>query len=205
MISFVRGTVASVGGTDVVVDVGGIGLTLSCTPSAASSVRRGEQAELAASLVVREDSLTLYGFADADERNTFELLQTASGVGPKLAQAMLAVLSPDELRRAVATEDLTALTRVPGIGKKGAQRIVIELKDRLGAPATIAGTAVPAGHNGAGEPWRNQVHAALLGLGWPTGQADAAVDAVAPLVGDGIDTADVPGILKAALRTLATS
>ncbi|NIS33305.1 MAG: Holliday junction branch migration protein RuvA, partial [Actinobacteria bacterium] len=151
------------------------------TPSAASSVRRGEQAELAASLVVREDSLTLYGFADADERATFELLQTASGVGPRLAQAMLAVLSPDELRRAVATEDLTALTRVPGIGKKGAQRIVIELKDRLGAPVTGAGTAVPAGHNGAGDPWRNQVHAALLGLGWPTGQADAAIDAVAPL------------------------
>lgn len=205
MIAFVRGNVTSVGGTDVVVDVGGIGLTLSCTPSAASSVRLGEPAELAASLVVREDSLTLYGFADADERTTFELLQTASGVGPRLAQAMLAVLSPDELRRAVAAEDLTALTRVPGIGKKGAQRIVIELKDKLGAPGAIAGTAVPPGYNGAGAPWRNQVHAALLGLGWPAGQADAAVDEVAPLVGDGIDTANIPGILKAALRTLATS
>lgn len=205
MISFVRGTVASVGGTDVVLDVGGIGLSLSCTPSAASSVRLGEQAELAASLVVREDSLTLYGFADADERTTFELLQTASGVGPRLAQAMLAVLSPDELRRAVATEDLAALTRVPGIGKKGAQRIVIELKDKLGAPTAGLGAAARAGHNGAVEPWRNQVHAALLGLGWPANQADAAVDAVAPLVGDGIDTADTPGILKAALRTLATS
>lgn len=205
MIAFVRGNVASVGGTDVVVDVGGIGLTLSCTPAAASSVRPGEHAELAASLVVREDSLTLYGFADADERTTFELLQTASGVGPKLAQAMLAVLSPDELRRAVGTEDLTALTRVPGIGKKGAQRIVIELKDKLGASGAGAGTAVPAGANGSGESWRSQVHAALLGLGWPAAQADAAVNGVAPLVGDGIDPADTPGILKAALRTLATS
>jgi Holliday junction DNA helicase RuvA len=205
VIAFVRGNVASVGGTEVVVDVGGIGLTLSCTPSAASSVRVGEPAELAASLVVREDSLTLYGFADADERTTFELLQTASGVGPRLAQAMLAVLRPDELRRAVGAEDLAALTRVPGIGKKGAQRIVIELKDKLGTASSSAGTTVPAGPNGAGEPWRNQVHSALLGLGWPASQADTAVNGVAPLVGDGIDTADIAGILKAALRTLATS
>lgn len=205
MITFVRGNVASVGGTDVVVDVGGVGLTLSCTPAAAASVRLGESAELAASLVVREDSLTLYGFADADERTTFELLQTASGVGPRLARAMLAVLQPDELRRAVATEDLAALTRVPGIGKKGAQRIVIELKDKLGEPGTPAGAAAPAGHDGGSESWRSQVHTALLGLGWPSAQADAAVDEIAPMVGDGIDTADVPGILKAALRTLATS
>lgn len=205
MIAFVRGNVASIGGTDVVVDVGGIGLALSCTPSAASSVRLGEPADLAASLVVREDSLTLYGFADADERATFELLQTASGVGPRLAQAMLAVLSPDELRHAVSTEDLAALTRVPGIGKKGAQRIVIELRDKLGASGVAQASAGPVGSNGAGESWRSQVHAALLGLGWPAAQADAAVDEVAPSVGDGIEPGDTPGILKAALRTLATS
>lgn len=205
MISFVRGNVASISGTNVVVDIGGIGLSLHCTPNTAASVHVGESAQLHASLVVREDSLTLYGFADTDERITFELLQSASGVGPRLAQAMLAVLSPDELRRAVSTEDLVALTKVPGIGKKGAQRIVIELKDKLGVPAGSSGDAVPATQSGAQEPWRNQVQAALLGLGWSSAQADAAVGRVAPLVGDGIETDDISGILKAALRSLATS
>jgi Holliday junction DNA helicase RuvA len=205
VISFVRGNVASVSGTNVVIDIGGIGLSLHCTPNTAATVRAGTSAELAASLVVREDSLTLYGFADADERGTFELLQTASGVGPRLAQAMLGVLSPDELRRAVATEDLAALTKVSGIGKKGAQRIVIELKDKLGVPAGSTTGAVPPTHLGSQATWREQVHGALLGLGWQSSQADAAVDRVAPLIGDGIDPADTPGILKAALRTLATS
>jgi holliday junction DNA helicase RuvA len=208
VISYVRGQVASVSATEVVVDVGGIGLALHCTPVTTASTRVGAEATLAASLVVREDSLTLYGFADADERAVFELLQTASGVGPRLAQAMLAVHRPDELRRAVATEDLATLTRVPGIGKKGAQRIVIELKDKLGAPVG-AGTAnggpgaVPG--TGAAGSWRDQVHSALLGLGWPAKEADAAVEQVAPMVDDGLDAGDVPTLLKAALRTLAKS
>jgi Holliday junction DNA helicase RuvA len=150
--------------------------------------------------------LTLYGFSDADERAVFELLQTASGVGPRLAQAMLAVHPPDAIRRAVATEDLAALTKVPGIGKKGAQRIVIELKDKLGSPLAAAGAA--NGHaapSGVGGPhaWREQVHTALLGLGWGAKDADAAVEQVAPMVDDGADPADVPTLLKAALRTLA--
>lgn len=206
MISFVRGQVAAVSATEVVVDVGGIGLALQCTPATTASTRVGTEATLAASLVVREDSLTLYGFADADERAVFELLQSASGVGPRLAQAMLAVHSPDELRRAVATEDLAALTKVPGIGRKGAQRIVIELKDKLGMPAaTVASNghaAVSSGAAAAGS-WREQVHSALLGLGWAAKEADAAIDQVAPMVDDGLDPADVPTLLKAALRTLA--
>ena len=127
-----------------VVEVGGVGLSVQCTPATLAALRIGEQAHLPTSLVVREDSLTLYGFADEDERVVFELLQTASGVGPRLAQAMLAVHGPDTLRRAVASEDLAALTQVPGIGRKGAQRIVLELKDRLGAVRGVAATARPA-------------------------------------------------------------
>ncbi|MGH8824883.1 MAG: Holliday junction branch migration protein RuvA [Jiangellaceae bacterium] len=203
MIAFVRGRVAEARPTEVVVDVGGVGLALQCTPTTAASLQVGEQAQLAASLVVREDSLTLYGFADDDERAVFELLQTASGIGPRLAQAMLAVHSPDDLRRAVATENLVALTKVPGIGTKGAQRIVIELKDRLGPPQSHPPGGAPQSAGAAAGGWQGQVHAALLGLGWSGREADAAVDQVAPLVGDGVDGADVPGLLRAALRTLA--
>ncbi|MGZ4497620.1 MAG: Holliday junction branch migration protein RuvA, partial [Nocardioides sp.] len=121
---------------------------------------------------------------------------TASGVGPKLAQAMLACLSPDDLRRAVGTDDVKTLTRVPGIGQKGAQRIILELKDRLGAPVSgrPASTVVLAA------PWRDQVHQGLVGLGWSARDADKAVDAVEPEAGD---VPDVGSLLRAALRTLS--
>ena len=146
MIAYVRGRVTASRPGEVVVDVGGIGLTVQCTPSTAAALRVGEDAQLPASLIVREESLTLFGFADEDERQVFELLQTASGIGPRLAQAMLTVHTPDDLRRAVATEDLVALTRVPGIGKKGAQRIVVELADKLGPPTgQISATAAQDG------------------------------------------------------------
>jgi Holliday junction DNA helicase RuvA len=203
VISFVRGRVAALGPEQVVVDLGGVGLAVQCTPATLAGLRGGADAQLATSLVVREDSLTLYGFVDDDERSVFELLQTASGVGPRLAQAMLAVHGPDDLRRAVATEDLTALTRVPGIGRKGAQRIVLELKDRLGAPTAPARPTSPASA-AAHDGWRARVHAALLGLGWSGREADEAVEAVAPLAvpTDDGPAADVPGLLKAALRTL---
>ena len=107
-----------------------------CTPRTLADLRTGQEATLPTSMVVREDSLTLFGFADDDEKQTFELVQTASGVGPKLAQAMLAVHTPEEIRRAVATDDVKTLTTVPGIGQKGAQRIILELKDRIGSPGT---------------------------------------------------------------------
>ena len=205
MISFVRGRVATVGPEQVVVDLGGVGLAVQCTPATLAGLRAGADAQLATSLVVREDSLTLYGFADDDERAVFELLQTASGIGPRLAQAMLAVHGPDDLRRAVAAEDLGALTRVPGIGRKGAQRIVLELRDRLGPPIGSGRSAGPPVVTAALEGWRAQVHAALLGLGWSGREADDAVEAVAPLAAsaDGTPAADVPGLLKAALRTLS--
>uniref|UniRef100_UPI00037B5A61 Holliday junction branch migration protein RuvA n=1 Tax=Streptomyces xiaopingdaonensis TaxID=1565415 RepID=UPI00037B5A61 len=134
MIAFLSGTVAAVGPGTAVVEVSGVGMAVQCAPGTLAALRVGEQARLATSLVVREDSLTLYGFADDDERQVFELLQTASGVGPRLAQAMLAVHTPDALRTAVAGGDEKALTAVPGIGKKGAQKLLLELRDRLRGP-----------------------------------------------------------------------
>ena len=131
MIAQLTGTVLQVGPTSAVVEVGGLGVLALCSPDTTATLRVGERVTLATSLVVREDSLTLYGFASHDEREFFELLQTATGVGPKLAQAALSVLTPDELRNAIATENLVQLMKVPGVGRKGAQRLVIELKDKI--------------------------------------------------------------------------
>lgn len=144
MIAFVSGPVAALAPTTAVIEVGGVGMAVQCTPNTLSALRIGQEARLATSLVVREDSLTLYGFADDDERQVFELLQTASGVGPRLAQAMLGVHSPDALRVAVSTGDEKALTAVPGIGKKGAQKLLLELKDKLGAPWAAAAWSAPS-------------------------------------------------------------
>ncbi|NBE51481.1 Holliday junction branch migration protein RuvA [Streptomyces boluensis] len=199
MIAFVSGPVAALAPDTAVVEVGGIGMAVQCTPTTLSGLRVGQQAKLATSLVVREDSLTLYGFADDDERQTFELLQTASGVGPRLAQAMLAVHSPDALRVAVATGDEKTLTAVPGIGKKGAQKLLLELKDRLGEPL---GTGGPAIGRAVTAGWREQLHAALIGLGYATREADEAVAAVAPQAEAAEGTPQVGQLLKAALQTL---
>jgi holliday junction DNA helicase RuvA len=197
MIAFVSGPVAALAPDSAVVEVGGIGIAVQCTPGTLSGLRMGRPTKLATSLVVREDSLTLYGFADDDERQVFELLQTASGVGPRLAQSMLAVHTPDALRRAVATGDERALTAVPGIGKKGAQKLLLELKDRLGEPigAPAVGAPVTSG-------WRDQLHAALIGLGYATREADEAVAAVAPQAEAAGVTPQVGALLKAALQTL---
>jgi holliday junction DNA helicase RuvA len=212
MIAHLNGTVSSVAPDGAVIEVGGVGLLVQCAPGTLARLRPGERARVATSLVVREDALTLYGFADDDERNTFELLQTASGVGPRLALAMLAVFTPDALRRAVAAEDLAALTTVPGIGRKGAQRIVLELAGRLGAPGDTAagppGAGVPAPRPPA-DSWREQVRSGLISLGWQARDADQAIAAVEPGLqaatpddsqpGAGIDVATA---LRAALRVL---
>ena len=200
MIASVRGQVTSVAPDGAVVEVGGVGLLVQATPGTLAGLRVGDTAALATSLVVREDALTLYGFATEDERSIFELLQTATGVGPRLAQAMLAVHAPDALRRIVATEDLTALCLVPGIGRKGAQRIVLELRDRLGPAGSAGGGIGMAVGGGAAAGWQPQVHAALLGLGWSTREADEAVLAVTPHAE--AEAADVSVLLRAALQTL---
>jgi Holliday junction DNA helicase RuvA len=211
MIAHLDGTVSAVAPDGAVIDVGGVGLLVQCTPGTLAGLRTGERARVATSLVVREDALTLYGFAGDDERNTFELLQTASGVGPRLALAMLAVFTPDALRRAVATEDLAALTTVPGIGRKGAQRIVLELAGRLGSPGDVPSFAPAAAGPGAtrAAPWREQVRAGLVSLGWQAREADQAIAAVEPeLTGGapgqaaGDQPVDVSVALRAALRVL---
>jgi Holliday junction DNA helicase RuvA len=173
MIASVRGQVISVELDHAVVEVGGVGLAVHAVPATLATLRRGEQAQLATSLVVREDSLTLYGFADAAARELFVLLQTVSGVGPRLALAMLAVLDPETLRTALAGGDLAVLTRVPGIGRKGAERLILELRDKVGVLA--AGTESATGGGGA---IRTQVTDALVGLGFAARQAEQAVDAV---------------------------
>jgi Holliday junction DNA helicase RuvA len=205
MIAHLRGTVAGVAPDGAVIDVGGVGMRVQCTPGTLATLRPGEPAQVATSLVVREDSLTLFGFTSDDERNVFELLQTASGVGPRLALAMLAVHAPDALRRAVATEDLAALTMVPGIGKKGAQRIVLEMKDRLGPPGDD-GAALPVRAAPRAPSWRDQVQSGLVNLGWPARDAD---EAIAALEDEGViggpdgDAVDVATALRAALRRLS--
>jgi Holliday junction DNA helicase RuvA len=194
MIASVAGTVVSMQTDGVVVRVGGVGLAVQTTPGTRARLRIGDEAVLATSLVVREDSLTLYGFADDEERELFELLQTASGVGPRLAQAVLTVHTPDTVRRALLTEDLAALTLVPGIGRKGAQRMVLELKDKLG----LAGSAPPGTAGG----WRDTLGEALTGLGWSQAQADEVVVGLAAEHPDATQ-ADVPALLKAALARMA--
>lgn len=206
MIAHLNGTVTGVGPDGAVIDVGGVGLRVQCTPDTLAGLRPGETATVQTALVVREDSLTLFGFGSEDERNVFELLQTASGVGPRLALAMLAVHSPDALRKAVANEDLNALTMVPGIGKKGAQRIVLELKDRLGAPGDIGLTGTSP-RLPAQPAWRDAVQSGLVNLGWSARDAELAVAAVeADRQEAGDDNApDVATALRAALKKLSKS
>ncbi|WP_436699893.1 Holliday junction branch migration protein RuvA [Nocardioides sp. BYT-33-1] len=196
MIAFVRGNVAALTLTSAVVEVGGVGLELMCTPGTLAQLRTGASATLPTSMVVREDSLTLYGFADEEEKAIFELVQTASGVGPKLAQAIVAVLSPDGVRNAIASDDVRTLTKVPGIGQKGAQRIILELKDRIGVAAGTASVGTVAG----AAAWRDQVHQGLVGLGYNAKDADKAVAAVA---GEAGAAPDVRALLRAALRSLS--
>jgi Holliday junction DNA helicase RuvA len=197
MIAFVRGEVAALTLSSAVLEVGGVGLELMCTPGTLATLRVGRSATLPTSMVVREDSLTIFGFLDDDEKQTFEIVQTASGVGPKVAQAIVAVMTPDDVRRAISTEDVKALTRVPGIGQKGAQRIILELKDRIGPP--VGATPHINGHTPSA-PWRDQVHQGLVGLGWSAKEAERAVESVAPDAGA---TPDVGALLRAALRTLS--
>lgn len=193
MISSVRGEVLALALDHAVLEVGGVGLAVHATPSTLAGLRTGTEGRLATTLIVREDSLTLYGFVDADSRALFGLLLTVSGVGPRLAMATLAVLEPDALRAALSDGNLTALTRVPGIGKRGAERMVVELRDKVHAGAAAAGNL-----GSACSPVRDQVLEALVGLGFPTKQAEQAVDAV--LAG----SPDVPTAvaLRTALKSL---
>ncbi len=211
MIASVSGRVAAVSPDGAVVEVGGIGLSVQCTPGTIARLQVGERARLATSLIVREDSLTLYGFADDDERQLFELLQTANGVGPRLAQAVLAIHPPREVRRAVSMGDLKALMQVPGIGKKGAERLVLELRDRLGATTsdtTLDGPSLGLPSVTPVAPWRDQLASALVGLGWSSKEADGAVVQLAPVADEQIaatGSVEVAVLLRRALQLLGRS
>lgn len=210
MISSVRGPVLSIGLDHAVVEVGGIGFAVQAAPSTLATLRRGDEARLATALLVREDSLTLYGFPDADTRELFGLLQTVTGVGPRLALAILAVLEPRELCRALADGDTAALKRVPGVGLKSAERLVLELKDKVTTPygAGDSPAAVRAPTSG-----RDNVVEALVGLGFVAKQAEQAVDSVLAENGgsdraagpDSGGKADTSATLRAALAILGRS
>ncbi|MGH3744623.1 MAG: Holliday junction branch migration protein RuvA [Mycobacteriales bacterium] len=191
MIAQVTGSVEGLSPDSAVITVAGVGLLVHCTPDTLARLRPGSVATLATALVVREDSLTLYGFATTDERTVFESLQTATGVGPRLAQAVLAVHRPDVVRRAVADEDVAVLCAVPGIGRKVAQRLILELRDRLGPPE---------GDDTRPEPTSglDEARSGLLSLGYGAREADAALAAV----GAGVDAGDTPAVLRAALAVL---
>lgn len=188
MIASLRGRVESVGLDRAVIEAGGLGYEVLAAPNTLATLRLGEETRLATMLVVREDSMTLYGFADSDERAVFETVQTVSGVGPRLALAILAVLTPDQLRGAIAGEDLKALERVPGIGRKVASRLVLELKGKLGEGVAVPGAPAVTGDT-------DEIVSALVQLGWPQRDSEAAVAAVS-----GSTTAER---LRAALQYLA--
>lgn len=202
MISSVRGEVLSVGLDHAVVEVGGVGMAVQATPTTLAGLRRGQAARLETALVVREDSLTLFGFADAAERELFGLLQTVTGVGPRLALATLAVLDPAALSRALADGNLTTLMSVPGIGRKGAERLVVELRDKVAPPDPVA--ELPADEAGTGSvvatgTLRDQVVEALVGLGFAVKPAEKAVDETVGALGE---SAGSSAVLRAALHRL---
>lgn len=199
MIAHLTGSVTAVGATFVVLDVNGFGMRAECTPATCASVRLGASATLHTSLVVREDSLTLYGFAEAEERDLFVLVQSASGIGPKIAQAVVSVMSPDDFRTALASENLVALCKVPGIGRKGAQKMVIELKDKVNA---LGAVTTPTATGAGAAQWREQVSEGLVGLGWSVKDAEAACDGVEHLVEED-PSVGIAVLMRAALASLA--
>lgn len=192
MIAALRGNVLSIEPTAAVIEAGGVGYAVQATPATLAGLRVGQEAFVHTSLVVREDSMTLFGFADADEREVFDVLQTVSGVGPKLALTILATLTPDQLRQAVANADIAALTRVSGVGKKGAQRLVLEIGAKLG-PRRGGDFEVPSSNARSGD-----VVAALVGLGFSERDAESAFSQVEKATPE----AEVPELLRASLKIL---
>ena len=191
MIAHLSGSILDVRLNQLVIDVGGIGYQVTVAPELAADSRVGQSFSLHTSLVVREDSWTLFGFSNADAKNLFEQLQSVTGIGPKVASALLAVYQPEELRSAIAAQDNAALERVPGIGKKVASRIILELKDKFGggyrSKSSLSG------------PWRTQVIGALTGLGYSAKEAESALDDVLSDFGRTPTEADLPEMLKLAL------
>ena len=196
MISILRGIVARVGLDHIDVVVGGIGFRVHVTPAFAQGNARDEEITVYTSMIVREDSMTLYGFESCDERDVFTTLMSVSGIGPKIALAALAVLRPDDLRRAVRDQDLATLQRIPGVGKKSAQRMALEIGDKLGTPAALPGAEATPAPAPSEDAVASEVSAALVGLGWSEAQATKAIE---KLAGSGLGASDM---LRAALVSL---
>jgi Holliday junction DNA helicase RuvA len=195
VIAFVDGTVVRVGQQSLIIDVGPLGLTVETTPAVVAGVAIGSQVRLHTSLVVREDGWTLFGFSEPVDAATFEQVQTVSGVGPRLAAAILAVLGTQGLADAIAREDIAALTAVPGIGRKGAQRLVLELKGSL-----VAGVEPPAVRG-----WQSAVESGLISLGWSAREAAAAAASIDAAEVTNPEDPDIAALLRAALRRLDRS
>lgn len=191
MISRVLGTVAQVGVDDVVVVYGGLGFKVFIVPPLASELHKGDEVELYTHLIVREDALTLYGFKTEEERKVFEILMSVTGIGPRIGLAALSVFSPNDLRRAVADQDTATLSRIPGVGKKVASRMLVELGDKLGLPAQLPEASAPSA--GVVEA---EVKSALIGLGWNETKAESVLS---ELGGNGLNASD---LLRAALMKL---
>ena len=191
MISTVNGIVLEIRPDALVIALGGVGLLVMASPDVIATAKLGDPIALHTSLVVREESLTLFGFASSDSRELFELIQGVSGFGPRLAFTILSFLTADQLRVAIATGDVARLTKTPGVGAKGASRLILELKDRIGHTAGV--------HSRSAE-WEHQVEQALVGLGW---SAKDAANVVATLKSEyTAGESTVPEMLKQALQLL---
>jgi Holliday junction DNA helicase RuvA len=197
MISTLRGVPQQVNLNNAVIEVGGFGMLIQATPQTLATLQVGREAFVHTSMVVREDSMTLFGFASGDEREVFEVLTGVSGIGPRTGLAILSVHTPEEVRIAASTKDTKAFTKVSGIGPKGAQRIVLELNGKL----VPTGAPVPAG-SPAAPTWEPQVLEALTGLGWTEKDANKALEALAKNDPEIVAAGSVPEILRAVLRSL---
>ena len=190
MIASISGIVKSSGSTSAVIEVGGVGILVQVTAKTAANLKPGKSADLYTSLVVREDSLTLYGFDSNSAREMFETLQTVSGIGPKVSQSALSIYDPSEIANAINSADASLLERIPGLGKKGAQRAIIELKDK------VSGSKTPPGKF----DWRSQLESALSGLGFTAKEIDKLFSEISETVGDRISTMSPSELLKLALQ-----
>lgn len=198
MISLINGVVRSIGCDKVIVEVGGVGLAVSVTTQTGYQLNIGVPVQLFTTLIVREDALTLFGFLDEESRSTFELVQTVTGIGPKVALAIMGSHSPQTLAAAIAQEDISAIEKVPGIGRKGAQRLILELKGKI----SDFGTSHKSAHH---QPvWREQLTSALVSLGFTAKDSDAAINSVlADYVENGVEPSEIElsELLKKALQS----
>ena len=198
MIALLTGSVRSISSDRLIVEVGGFGISVLVNPQTSAQLTLGSQVQLFTSLVVREDSLTLFGFINDESRSLFELVQTVSGIGPKVALSILGALTPEDLGRAISQEDIATIEKVPGIGRKGAQRLILELKGKLADLSTAHSYKVhlPA--------WREQLSSALVSLGFSPKETDAAISqVVSDLQADGTDagTLDLSELLRLTLAS----